>query len=93
MGSDLVLLGKGGPGNKEGFGLVKNREGERLSLSVFQGIFHLVFFFGPTWYFEMIVKSAALSSNQAVGVKKSLSDSFPLKINEDKVRLVDWRYL
>ena len=25
-----------------------------------------------TWYFEMIVKSAALSSNQAVGVKKSL---------------------
>ena len=25
-----------------------------------------------TWYLEMIVKSAALSSNQAVGVKKSL---------------------
>ena len=28
-----------------------------------------------TWYFEMIVKSAALSSNQAVGVKKSLDIS------------------
>ena len=30
------------------------------------------FWYVFTWYLEMIVKSAALSSNQAVGVKKSL---------------------
>ena len=41
-----------------------------MTRPLYEGI--LSFWYVFTWYLEMIVKSAALSSNQAVGVKKSL---------------------
>ena len=83
MESDLVLLRKGGP------------------VSIFSVCFHLVLdqcvkVFDqcqhfPTWYFEMIVKSAALSSNQAVGVKKSLLDICEMKMTRSDWRTLGWQ--
>ena len=65
--SGLVLLGKDAPDHLVAlYQLIK----EIMTRPLCQWIQSLWYVF--TWYLEMIVKSAALSSNQAVGVKKSL---------------------
>ena len=69
--SGLVLLGKDAPDHL--FALYQSII-EMMTRSLYQWI--LSFWYVFTWYLEMIVKSAALSSNQAVGVKKSLRFEF-----------------
>ena len=65
--SGLVLLGKDAPDHL--FALYQLII-KMITRPLYEWI--LSFWYVFTWYLEMIVKSAALSSNQAVGVKKSL---------------------
>ena len=83
--SGLVLLGKDAPDHLVAlYQLIK----EIMTRPLCQWIQGLWYVF--TWYLEMIVKSAALSSNQAVGVKKSLRFGVQVLLTLNRVLYEDF---